>query len=79
MEWSFSLDNINKIAKEFWHTVNSKTVFAFHGKMGAGKTTFIHALCDAKAKTVLLLTVCQNSFAILLIISREKLHSMRQI
>ena len=39
MEWSFSLDNINKIAKEFWHTVNSKTVFAFHGKMGAGKTT----------------------------------------
>ena len=48
MEWSFSLDIINKIAKEFWHTVNSKTVFAFHGKMGAGKTTFIHALCDAK-------------------------------
>ena len=23
-------------------------VFAFHGNMGAGKTTFIHALCDLK-------------------------------
>ena len=23
-------------------------VFAFHGEMGSGKTTFIHALCDVK-------------------------------
>jgi len=23
-------------------------IFAFHGEMGAGKTTFIHALCDVK-------------------------------
>ena len=23
-------------------------MFAFHGNMGAGKTTFIHALCDVK-------------------------------
>ena len=28
-------------------TGNTK-VFAFHGEMGAGKTTFIHALCDVK-------------------------------
>ena len=48
MEWQFSLDNINEVAKSFWKATEGKTVFAFHGQMGAGKTTFIHALCDAK-------------------------------
>ena len=48
MEWTFSLDNINEGAKEFWKATAGKTVFAFHGQMGAGKTTFIHAICDAK-------------------------------
>jgi tRNA threonylcarbamoyladenosine biosynthesis protein TsaE len=48
MKWSFSLENINDVAKDFWKAVNGKTVFAFHGQMGAGKTTFIHALCDVK-------------------------------
>ncbi len=48
MEWIFSLDNINDVAKDFWKAVDGKTVFAFHGQMGAGKTTFIHALCDVK-------------------------------
>lgn len=48
MEWSFSLENINDVAKEFWKASGGKTVFAFHGQMGAGKTTFIHALCDVK-------------------------------
>ena len=48
MEWIFSLDNINKVAKEFLKLTEGKTLFAFHGSMGAGKTTFIHALCDAK-------------------------------
>ena len=48
MEWTFSLDNINEVAKEFWKATAGKTVFAFHGQMGAGKTTFIHAVCDAK-------------------------------
>lgn len=48
MEWSFTLDNINKVAKEFWKEAGSKRVIALHGPMGAGKTTFIHALCDAR-------------------------------
>jgi tRNA threonylcarbamoyladenosine biosynthesis protein TsaE len=48
MEWLFTLDNINVVAKEFWKAVEGKNVFAFHGQMGAGKTTFIHALCDVK-------------------------------
>ena len=48
MEWNFSLSTINEVAKEFWKATEGKLTFAFHGKMGAGKTTFIHALCDAK-------------------------------
>jgi tRNA threonylcarbamoyladenosine biosynthesis protein TsaE len=48
MERVFSLDKINEVAKEFWHAEDGKTVFAFHGEMGTGKTTFIHALCEMK-------------------------------
>ncbi len=48
MEFVFSLDTIRQIAAEFWKAVGAYRVFAFHGEMGAGKTTFIHALCDIK-------------------------------
>jgi tRNA threonylcarbamoyladenosine biosynthesis protein TsaE len=48
MEFVFSLDNIKEIAARFWKVAGDSTVFAFHGTMGAGKTTFIHALCDVK-------------------------------
>ncbi len=45
MELIFTLEDINKAAANFLATVAGKTVFAIHGEMGAGKTTFIHALC----------------------------------
>lgn len=48
MERIFTLGDINDVAKEFWAVTNGRIVFAFHGQMGAGKTTFIHALCDEK-------------------------------
>lgn len=48
MEWVCRMDTINEVAKAFWRTVEGKTVLAFHGQMGAGKTTFIHALCAVK-------------------------------
>ncbi len=48
MKFHFSLNNINEIARAFWKVAGDTKVFAFHGPMGAGKTTFIHALCDAK-------------------------------
>ncbi len=48
MEFYFSLGNIKEIAARFWQTIPDATVIAFHGNMGAGKTTFIHALCDVK-------------------------------
>lgn len=48
MEWIFDLGEIREIAREFWKKNTGKQVFAFQGPMGAGKTTFIHALCDEK-------------------------------
>jgi tRNA threonylcarbamoyladenosine biosynthesis protein TsaE len=42
------LADIHEKAKRFWELVNAKKVIAFHGQMGMGKTTFIHALCEAK-------------------------------
>lgn len=41
-----SLDKIDEAALEFIHAMGDNTVFAFHGEMGAGKTTFIKAICE---------------------------------
>ena len=39
-------DTIHEAAKEFVAGMGDRTVFAFHGSMGAGKTTFIKAICE---------------------------------
>lgn len=41
-----SLDHIHEAAREFIAAMGDNTVFALYGKMGAGKTTFIKALCQ---------------------------------
>ena len=40
------LSKIHEAAREFVANMGESTVFAFYGKMGAGKTTFIKAVCE---------------------------------
>lgn len=40
------LDHIHEAAREFIGGMDDRTVFAFRGAMGAGKTTFIKAICE---------------------------------
>ena len=41
-----SLESIHEAAREFIAAMCDNTVFALYGKMGAGKTTFVKALCE---------------------------------
>lgn len=45
MEFEVSLSRLPDFAHAFLAYVNNAKVFAFHGEMGAGKTTIISALC----------------------------------
>jgi len=57
-----NLAAINKAAEEFIQHTDNRRVFAFRGKMGAGKTTFIKALCEALGVSD---TINSPSFAII--------------
>lgn len=46
MELTVKLTDIKQKAEEFWEVIDDEKVIAFHGEMGSGKTTFIHALCE---------------------------------
>lgn len=41
-----SIKTIHETARQFIDIIGNRTVFAFNGKMGAGKTTFIKAICE---------------------------------
>ena len=47
----YRLDNISEAARQFVEAMGDRTVFAFYGGMGAGKTTFIKAVCQALGVT----------------------------
>ena len=40
------IDHIREAAQEFIANIGERRVFAFYGKMGAGKTTFVKAICE---------------------------------
>ena len=42
----FTLNEIENAAAQLLAVVGERKVIAFHGEMGAGKTTFIHAVCQ---------------------------------
>lgn len=46
LQISYSLATIESAVHQFWQFAYQHNVLAFSGHMGAGKTTFIHALCD---------------------------------
>ena len=39
------IEHIREAAREFIENMGESRVFAFYGKMGAGKTTFVKAVC----------------------------------
>ncbi len=46
LQLRFDLDSIRAAAAEFWSWSRPQRILCFSGGLGAGKTTFIHALCD---------------------------------
>jgi tRNA threonylcarbamoyladenosine biosynthesis protein TsaE len=48
MQLLVTIDGLAHFAEQFWKVADGATVFAFHGAMGAGKTTTISALCRYK-------------------------------
>ena len=61
MTITFQEEEIQQAAAQFVSAMGTSTVFAFYGKMGAGKTTFIKALCHELGVTD---TVNSPTFAI---------------
>lgn len=57
-----NLQEINDAARKFIQEMGSNKVFAFYGSMGAGKTTFIKAICEEMGVTE---TVSSPTFAII--------------
>lgn len=41
-----SLEEISSAARQFVESIGERRIFALYGSMGAGKTTFIKAICE---------------------------------
>lgn len=57
-----NIEEINEVAKAFIADMGDNRIFAFYGNMGAGKTTFIKAVCEELGVSD---TVTSPTFAII--------------
>lgn len=57
-----NIETIGVAAKQFVESIGTRKVFAFYGEMGAGKTTFIKAVCKELGVTEI---VSSPTFAII--------------
>ena len=48
MHITYTLDQLPQTAEALWRVAENARIIAFHGKMGSGKTTLIHAMCDSR-------------------------------
>lgn len=46
MRWTFSLEELPKVAGQIIGALAGNRAVALEGEMGAGKTTLVHAFCD---------------------------------
>ena len=64
-----SLKEINRVAEKFIEAHPADRLFAFYGKMGSGKTTFIKALCE---KLLVIDYVTSPTFALINVYETEQ-------
>ena len=67
-----NLDSIREAAREFISVIGEHRVFAFYGSMGAGKTTFVKAICEELGVEDV---ITSPTFAIINEYSLSSLHS----
>ncbi len=61
MDQNFNLDQIKDVAAAVWAEGKNNPIWAFYAPMGTGKTTLIHAICEALGVTD---TVSSPTFAL---------------
>ena len=62
MQLKFTIDTLEQTCHHVWEAGKTYKIWLFYGDMGAGKTTFIHKLCETLGVTS---TVSSPTYAII--------------